>query len=68
MICACENYLTMKYGVINVKDIVFDGCTEVLLRDIIDSSPEKDSDMETAYRQLPEFQIVCENQELCPKG
>ena len=41
-----------------MKDIVFDGCTEVLLQEIIDSSPEKDSDAETALQQLPEFQKV----------
>ena len=51
-----------------MKDIVFDGCIEVLLQDIIDSSPEKDSDAGTALQQLPEFQKICENLELCPKG
>lgn len=51
-----------------MKDIVFDGCTEVLLQDIIDSSSEKDSDVEAALQQLPDFQKLCENQELCPKG
>lgn len=51
-----------------MKEIVFDGCTEVLLQEIIDSSLEKDSDAETALQQLSEFQKVCEDQDLCPKG
>ena len=51
-----------------MKDIVFDGCIEDLLRNIIDSSPEQDSDSEVTLQLLSDYQKVCEAQELCPKG
>jgi hypothetical protein len=38
---------------------VFDGCTEVLLNQIIESSPEGCPEAESLLEQLSEFQKVC---------
>jgi hypothetical protein len=47
---------------------VFDGCTEVLLNQIIESSPEGCPEAESLLEQLSEFQKVCIGTGLCPKG
>jgi hypothetical protein len=46
----------------------FDGCTEVLLNQIIESSPEGCPEAESLLEQLSEFQKVCIGTGLCPKG
>ena len=51
-----------------MKNIVFDGCTEVLLQEVFDSSPERNSDAEKTLQLLSDFQTVCVEQGLCPKG
>ena len=47
---------------------VFDGCTEVLLNQIIEFSPEGCPEAESLLEQLSEFQKVCIGTGLCPKG
>ena len=47
---------------------VFDGCTEILLQEIIASSPEISTEAEILMQQLPEFQKECISVGLCPKG
>ena len=47
---------------------MFDGCTEVLLNQIIESSPEGCPEAESLLEQLSEFQKVCIGTGLCPKG
>ena len=49
-------------------DYVFDGCTEILLNQIIESSPNGCPEAEILIQQLSEFQNVCLNMGLCPKG
>lgn len=47
---------------------VLDGCTEVLLSKIMESSPENCPEAERVLEQLSDFQKVCIKTGLCPKG
>ena len=49
-------------------DILFDGCIENLLQDIIASSTEACPAAEQLVQQLPEFQKKCVDTDVCPKG
>ena len=47
---------------------VFDGCTDVLLNKIMESSPEGCPEAVSLLEQLSDFQKVCIGTGLCPKG
>jgi hypothetical protein len=49
-------------------EIVFDGCIENLLLGISKSSLEAHSNATSLLQQLPEFQKVCIDTGICPKG
>ena len=49
-------------------DFVFDGCTEVLLNKIIESSADGCPEAKNLLVQLSDFQKVCIDMGLCPKG
>ena len=49
-------------------DVFFDGCTEMLLAEIKNSSPETSVDVEAMLQQLPAFRNECLKAGLCPKG
>ena len=48
-------------------DVFFDGCTEVLLKEIMASSPEVNAQGEELLKQLPEFRKECVK-DVCPAG
>ena len=49
-------------------EIIFDGCIEILLNEIMKSSIEAHSYAVNLLQQLPDFQKTCVDTGLCPKG
>ena len=49
-------------------DYIFDGCSEIIMQEIIESAPNTNLDVEKLKLQLSDFQKECVNLGLCPKG